>query len=217
MSTSIGNVSGATRAQYLQPQRGISSAAVKDSDGDYDGTRASAPSSSSGKGGLLASAIKQALSQIGATGSSTSAAAGTTDPQQALGLFIQNLFAALGAQAGQAAAAQGGKDSDGDNDGSSASSVSAPSGSGHHHHGGGKGGLEAKLQSLVQQLSTSSTSPARDGSTVSPLSALQQSFQSLLGSLGASGDPATLRGFLQTLSQDLQGVSPTGNMIDQQT
>jgi hypothetical protein len=195
-----------------------------DRDGDNDGGRVSGSSGTSARGGF-ASAINQALSQIGVSGSTASGASSAAqDPLQALSAFMHNLFAALQSQGGgQPAAAQGGADSDGDNDGGGASGVSAAAGGGRHHGGGN---IASKLQSLIQQLSASSSGASASttaGATASgtdtsnsALSALQQSFQNLLSSQGASGSQATLGSFLQTLAQDLPGANPAGNIVHTQ-
>lgn len=73
-----------------------------------------------------------------------------------------------------------------------------------HHHGGG---IQAGLQNLIQALSS-------PGASSNSSSALQQSFQNLLNANGASGNQATLAGFLQTLSQNLQASSLSGNVVN---
>ncbi|MHB1333706.1 MAG: hypothetical protein ACYCY1_14015 [Sulfuriferula sp.] len=206
------------------------------SDGDNDG---SSVSRVGGNGGRFASAINQALAQIGVTpgssssvtGSSTatdpnSTTASTQDPQQALAAFMQNLFASLQSQnSGQTNASNSGTDSDGDRDGSSAASaVSGASGKGHHgHHGGGLGKMESSLQNLIQQISSSSPAAASTDATTdsttaadSASSSLQQSFQNLLAADGATGSNASLTGFLQALSQNLQGATSSGNVVSTQ-
>jgi hypothetical protein len=219
------NDSAITSTQFL----GISSvnSGAQDSDGDNDGSRVSG---ASGNGGKFASAINQALSQFGissaaaSTTTGASSTASTQDPQQALTSFMQNLFAALHGGTQSTAAntnqAAGRSDSDGDNDGSSTSAVSGATGNGHHHHhGGGVSKLEGDLQNLIQQLSSSSGQSASGSSTSgstssnSALDALQQSFNSLLSANGVSGGNASLSSFLQSLSQDLQGAPPTGNVV----
>lgn len=194
-----------------------------DSDGDND---ASGVSRASGNGGRFASAIGQALSQLGVSSGSSSTAsdptsnAATQDPQQALAAFMQNLFASLQSQGGgQTTAANGGTDSDGDRDGSgAASAVSGVSGSRHHggHHGGGLSKIENGLQNLMQQISSSSASATDSTASDSASSPLQQSFQNLLAADGASGSNVTLTSFLQTLAQNLQGATPTGNVVSTQ-
>jgi uncharacterized protein with von Willebrand factor type A (vWA) domain len=138
------------------------------------------------KSGTLASAIDKSLSQSGIPSSGA---------DQALQAFLQNLLAALQAQ-GQDA------DSDRDSDQSGKSTANAVSG---RHQGTGIGKMEAGLHILIQQLSTNSGNSAD--------AALQQSFQSLIGS---SCSNATLTGFLQTLSQNLQGAGMTGNNVNTQ-
>ena len=152
-------------------------------DGDNDGSAARAG------GGRFASAIMQTLSQAGiSTGSSAQ------NPQQALQSFMQSLFAAMQSQAA-------GTGSDGDNNGNGSSSVSA---AGMHGKGGGIGKIEAGLQNLIQQLSSSGSSSSSAGA------ALQQSFQNLAGTQGST----TLTGFLQSLAQNLQGAGTTGNVVN---
>jgi len=83
------------------------------------------------------------------------------------------------------------------------------------------GKIEGGLQNLIQQLSSSSSADTSGSSTAgsgssssnSSLDALQQSFDNLLSADGKSGSGATLENFLQTLSQNMQGSLPTGNVI----
>jgi hypothetical protein len=182
--------------------------AQPDSDCDTDGVSASRPARGGGK---FASAIDQALSQLGVSASGTagaSSAGAAQGPQQALVTFKQNLFAALQAQSGQP-----------DNAAVEAASGSAagasPAVHGHHQHGGGK--LEAGLQSLIQQLSSSNAgtadSSAASGSSSPAQDSLQQSFKNLMAADGASGSSATLSSFLQTLSQNMHSAPPTGNIV----
>lgn len=196
-----------------------------DSDGDNDGGRRTG---GAGRGNAFVSAIAQALSQIGVSASGltsgTTPAPGATtsttpavDPQQALGTFMHDLFAALqaqnGGQSGAAgnAPAGGGTDSDGDNDGSSASAVSG-TGNGRHHHGhGGMSNIQSGLQNLIQQLSSST--PTDGTATPSPAnSTLQQDFQNLLGALGQTSGQANLGDFLKAIADNLQGSNPGLNL-----
>jgi|APFre7841882630_1041343.scaffolds.fasta_scaffold07205_2 hypothetical protein len=208
-----------------------SSGIGRDSDGDNDGSRASGASGGSGGPGAFLDAIFQALSQVGVSGNtatmparaSTSSTAADTPPSQnplqALGTFMHDLLTALLAK-GNHAASQGGSDSDGDNDGSASSGVSGASGT-HRHHGRGLAQIESNLQSLIQQLSSSSSSSPATGSAATASSAnssatLQQDYQNLLSSLGASGNPSTLGSFLQALSESLQNIGSSGNLINTQ-
>ena len=178
-------------------------------------------------GGKLLDAITAALSQIGVgSGSTSSTSASSTgtdssststqDPAQALASFMQELMAALHSQGGsQSAGSQGGTDSDGDNDGSGTSGVS---GSGRH-----RPNIQADLQSLIQQLSSSSadsssasSSTADTSSADTTLSSLEQSFQSLISSLGGSGSTTSLTDFLQAFANNMQGESSVGNVVKAQ-
>lgn len=229
----IGSNNSAIYTTALSSSSAVNSV-KQDSDGDNDGSRAP---SAVGGGGKFASAINDALSQLGVTptsASSDSDASGTAttqDPQQALASFMQSLFAALQGQSG----AQGNASTNAAAAGSPAvgaatngtppantNSVTGTSGEGHHHHhghGGGMGKLEGGLQNLIQQLSSSSQGASgsstsdSSSSSSSTLDALQQSFSNLLGADGASGSNVSLTSFLQTLSQGLQGAPATGNVV----
>jgi hypothetical protein len=220
---SISAISGNANITAIQSSV-ISSqtSATTDADGDNDGSRVSR----SGGGGRFASAIIQALAQLGngstaANGAldATSATSTTAkDPQQALAAFVQNLFAALQSQSsGQAAASTAANRS---TTADASNSTSAVSGQGHHHHhGGGAGKLEGGLQNLIQQLASSADASATGtgSSTTSSanpaLDALQQSFDSLLAAEGKSGSNATLSDFLKSFAQNLQGAPSTGNVV----
>jgi hypothetical protein len=193
---------------------------------------------SEGAGALL-DAIFQALSHAGvsttaatdssssATGSATTSTASGENPLQALAEFMHNLFTALQSQGGQATqdaqtSAQGTANSDGGSDNTGNPSVSGAPGGHHHHHGGDLGQIESKLQGLIQQQSSSTSSTSIAGTTATSgssttNSALQQSYQDLLSSLGVSGSASTLGTFLQALSLNLQGLGSSGNVVNTQT
>ncbi len=133
-------------------------------------------------GSRFASAITQTLSQAG-----ISTASSAQNPQ-ALQSFMQNLFAAMQPQTAGT--------------GSHGSGSSSASAAGLPGQGGGIGKIEAGLQNLTQQLSSSGSS---SGSTDA---ALQQSFQNL------AGTGANLTTFLQSLAQNLQGAGTTGNVVN---
>ena len=80
--------------------------------------------------------------------------------------------------------------------------------------------MESNLQSLIQQFSSSPPASTTAGSSApsstSAGSALQQSYQNLLGALGVSGNSSSLGGFLQALSQNLQGMGTSGNVVNTQ-
>ncbi|MBZ0090629.1 MAG: hypothetical protein K8F27_00180 [Sulfuricellaceae bacterium] len=184
-----------------------------DSDGDSDGSGSGRVRR--GGGGGIASAISQALSQIGLTGaqassSATASGASTQDPQQAIRAFVHDLFSAIRSQGNsqQTASAAG----------SGVSGIAGAANSGY-----GAGGLESNLQGLIQQLSASSSSSPDSGSSAntssnnnSALAGLQQDFQNLANSLGASGSQATLSSFLQAFSQNLHNANPAGNIVNTQ-
>ena len=209
----IDSVSGSVAASYTQfSSTGAVAPRGQDSDGDNDGSTGRSRGVGGGVGGgRIANAIAQALSQLGGTSSTsgtsatdatgTTGAAGTagssTDIKQAESAFAQSLFAALHAQSAGTGNAPG-----------------AGQGGEHHHHGGGGGRLAAGLQSLAQQLSSSSSTPGTSGSGGSQaLSDLQTSFDNLLAANGQSGSGATLSQFLQSLSQNLQGAASSGNVV----
>ena len=75
----------------------------------------------------------------------------------------------------------------------------------------GGSNISADIQSLIQQLSSSSSSSSSDSTANSDL---QQSFQSLLSALGGSGNSSSLDSFLQTLANNLQGATSTGNVVN---
>ncbi|MBA5607689.1 hypothetical protein H3H36_20230 [Duganella sp. FT3S] len=204
----IDSVSGSVAASYTQfSSTGAVAPRGQDSDGDNDGSTGRTRGVGGGVGGgRIANAIAQALSQLGGTAStSATGATGATDAtgasgdtKQAESAFAQSLFAALHAQSASAGNGPG----------------AAPGGA-HHQHGGGGGRLAAGLQSLAQQLSssTSSTSGTSGSGSSQALSDLQTSFDKLLAANGQSGSGATLSQFLQSLSQNLQGAASSGNVV----
>jgi len=77
------------------------------------------------------------------------------------------------------------------------------------------GNLVGNLKSIVQQLNDASRKTESDDS--SALQALKKGFQSVLDAHGADSDnKASLRNFLQTLAQNLQGQSPLGIIVNTQ-
>lgn len=223
MSTTIGNISGYNSIQPLQTSQGFVSPAVSDTDGDNDGSRGT----KSG-GGFLITALQNSLSSVGvgdigasnnsgATSASSSSASGN-DSQQALQNFLQTLLAALqsgGADKQAESGNAGSETSSSTSTGTATTSATSPQA--HHHHHGGAGRLEAGVQNLLQELSSSTSSDASNtvtgGDTNSALSSLQSSFSNLLAATGVSGQSATLTGFLQSLSQNLQGVGTAGGVV----
>ena len=213
------------QASNTQQTAGVSG----DTDGDNDGSRAAAANDGAGGPRAFLDAVFQALSQAGVSGntvtpptsevnsSTTTQPSSTQNPLQALGTFMHDLLSALQAQGGQSAS-QGGSDSDGDSNGSGSAGASAASGTHRHHHGGGLAHVESNLQGLIQQLSASSSgsSATTAATSTNSTSTLQQDYQNLLSSLGASGDSSSLASFLQALSQNLQSIGSSGNLVNTQ-
>lgn len=178
-----------------------------DSDGDNDGG-----SRTAGTGGKdkFVNAIMQAFSQLGVSGTTASTSATTdatadtaaTTQNPAMSDFMHKLFAALQSESSQSGTAT--------TDSTQDASTAASSVQGHHHaHGGGGGKMQADLQSLIQQVSdTSSSSKAETD--------LNDSFKALTASLGGTSSQATLGSFLQALSQNMQGAGPSGNAVNTQ-
>ena len=223
---SIASIGAGSPALANLPLSGITSANSARQDGDSnEGGQRITPN----QGGKLHDAIAQGLSQLGTSGqtvnstSGSSDAAAAKDQQQVLAVFIQNLFAALHAQTQTGQSAPDVTVAAGISSLAAAGTVSGSATHGHRH-GDGVGKLEGDLKSLIQKISaptsndTSSTSNSSAGTTAdssssSTLSNLQQSFSALLSADGVAGDAATLNSFLQSLSQNLQGVPATGNIV----
>lgn len=220
--SSINGISGSSYAvaQIALTRSSGRGSGGADRDGDNDGSGVSAAAT---KGGLFSSAIAQALAQLGvsaaASPASTSVVGAASSTQDAaLKTFMHDLFAALhslsGGQSNAAGASQtaanADADSDGDNGGSGA--PGAPEAAkGRGRHGGGLSTIENHLQTLIQQLSSSSTTTAAAVSN-SALSSLQSDYQNLLGSVGASGNQASLASFLGAIAGNLQGSNPGLNV-----
>jgi hypothetical protein len=169
------------------------------------------------QGNAFVSAIEQALAQLGISpatpgkANSNSASNSAQDPGQALAAFMHDLFAAMQGQGAASAAAS--TDNDGDAGATAAIGAASAGVSGqHHHHGGGAGGIEAKLQNLIAQLSSPGAASGTGAASSPAISTLQQDFQNLLASSGASGNQTSLASFLQSLSQNLQGSNPGLNV-----
>jgi hypothetical protein len=207
-------ISSAYAYSGVQPNVTGSQQSVKsrDSDGDQDGSSSSV---SRGGGNGVLGAVFQALGQLGlnvpaqsasqsaasqATSSSTSSsqAASSGDVKQALQSFMHDLFQAMRGS------------------GSSGNTASNASTASNSSAGNRYGELASKLEGLAQQLNTSSGSGT--------LNNLQSSFNNLVKALGngsnsgnaqAASNAPTLQGFLQNLSQGLQGgsLNPVGSLV----
>ncbi len=182
----------------------------------------------------FASAISDAFASIGisldgpstatsgttatATTDATTDSAGTSD---ALGAFLQSLFAALhGQSTGSAASTDDASSGTGD--------PARADGVGRAHHGHG-GKLEADLQSLISDLQSSSepTTTGTDAASASTtssatgdsaLTTLEKQFDALVATSGTSStdNSGALTTFLQTLAAGLHGAPPTGNVVSTQ-
>lgn len=163
---------------------------------------------SSQPGNGIFDAIALALSQVGleSTASANAANGGkvetaktpsTDDSAQALSSFMQNLLAALQAQSNTN---QGNTSANAGNPNTSIAGITATS----------QANAQNDLQSLIQKLSasTAATHPAD-----SAQSALQQSFQGLVNTLGGAGGSSTLGNFLQAFAGNVPGASTIGSVI----
>lgn len=181
------SVNGVTNqnTQYLQQL--TSTNARK---GGCDGAKATS-ASSQGQGSSFAQSLRQALAQLNSS-ASASTSGDSQGVQASIQAFLQQLLSALH-QAGTGHT----KPSDGDGDdgvrSSSASTGSTASSSAAGYHAS----IQADLQSLMKQVSASSTTD----------SGLQQSFQDMLTAMGAGSGSQTLNGFLQSIAADMQGSS----------
>ena len=154
------------------------------------GVQQSAGSAAAAQTFLQTLSVSMAPSASSAPPAQATPAANTTTSAeqvtQALMAFEKNLFDALQAQSPQA--------------------PNAPSRESHHHHGGQGGGqMASELSSLIGQ-----TSQATGTEAASPTTGLDQSFKSLLSTLGVSGNNASLNSFLQSMSDTMQASSTTG-------
>lgn len=139
----------------------------------------------------------------------------STDASDALSSFLQNLMGALQSQG------TAGNNTESTSDSTDKTSVDATTTAGVHRHFGGHGkqDMEAKLQSLISALNTSSDSSNTTASNTTTSgstnenSALESSFQSLVSALGGSSSNASLSGFLQALSSNMQNRGPAGNVV----
>lgn len=193
----IDSVNNTAISQLLYPPSSTSvSGSNSDTGSDTDPTRVG------GTGGAsrFASAISQALTQIGVTPADASNASGasttaTQDPKQAAQAFASALFGALHAQ---------------DSGTPGGSSDGVPKAGGGHHHGGGGGKVEGGLQKLIQTLSAGATSDSGGSAATSPL---QTAFDNLVSANGGTPGNASLTSFLQNLAQDLHGAPSAGNVV----
>ena len=190
----IDSVNNTAISQLLYPSPTSVAGSSADTGSEADGTRV-------GGASRFASAISQALTQIGVTPPDASSASGasttaTQDPTQAAQAFASALFGALHAQ---------------DSGATGGSSDGAQKAGGGHHHGGGGGKIEGGLQKLIQTLSAGTASAS--GSDTASTSPLQTAFDNLVSANGGTPGNASLTSFLQNLAQDLHGAPSAGNVV----
>lgn len=183
-------------------------AASKDADGDHDGSSGS----SRVGGGKLAQSVMEVLASMGATGSTNSSnPSNSVDPTQAIQSFLQTLMSALQSQIGSASSSAS-SDANSNQTDSTALNALAPSNGHHHHHGGGK--LDAALQTLINDLSGSSSGSSGTGATTDALTALQQSANNLFSATGVTGGNTSITSLLKGIEQVFASGSTTGNFVN---
>ena len=214
MST-INNLSGVN--SMLSPQ--IQSGTVPPvGGGDSDSDTAASSAARTGRASNFLQAIGQSLERLGvntvslsAPVSVTAAQANETNPNQsaqgALQSFMKSLLGALHQADGNDGMPITDKDNDSDGGGVTTKA------------GQKRGGVVAKIQNLIQQISAGSQGPGRNAPSAS-LNDLNSSFQNLLAALNASSPSSpqnapTLQALLQNIAQDLgSGQNISGAVID---
>jgi hypothetical protein len=248
--SSIGSNSGLAAAQLYR------FTSTSPSHSDVSSTTTQQPSGIS----RFASAISAAFASLGISldgSSSSTSASGSTDASSTdtsdssgdtVNAFVQSLFAALHSQSAGSAPPPPSGDNGTEASPSQTQTAAAANGStegsgrvhrGHGGHGGHGGGgkIEADLQSLIQELSTASststastTAATTDASTTaasttaaatstdSTLATLEKSFDALVSQTGGSTATGTdsLTSFLKALAAGLQGAPSTGNVLTTQ-
>jgi hypothetical protein len=188
------------------------------------------------RGGQLAKALEQTLSQFGfnppdskgappATASQANDAANrksadttaTQSPEQAVQGFMYALFQSLGAQGNRPSGPAPKQDNQGDQNAERTESVSG--GRGRR----GYGDIEARLQNLVQSLTDKTASGSSSDTTTSTSSSLETAFQNLSKALEGNGNTGTsklpdIQTFLKTLQQNIQNagsrIDSSGNLVN---
>jgi hypothetical protein len=173
------------------------------------GALTSTTAATSAAGTATTTSDAKATSAIGAGASSASGTAstsvsGTETPQQAMQAFIQKLVSALQSQG---------------------SAPSAPSTTAGTNTTSGGGQMKTALQNLIAEVdntgsntggtATGTASTAAASSSSPALASLQQSFQSLVSTMGGTPN-ASLSGFLTNFASDLSGMNAVGNLVNTQ-
>lgn len=141
-----------------------------------------------------------------AANAATASNAPSQDIGHALKSFLMDLFDALQSVSNNGSGTKTGSDGDGDNDGSM---IAGAVGEFHAKYKDG-GGIDIKLGVLIQQLSSGNADPTAQGSNI--LASLQQDFQNLMNSFGATNKNANLPDFLKTIADSLHGSNPGLNV-----
>ena len=183
------------------------------------------------RGGQLAKALEQTLSQFGinppeskgapaATASqandaeSAKAAANAQSPEQAVQGFMVALFQSLGGQGNRQAPPA--RDSNAESETQAAESVT---GRGRKAYGD----IEGRLQNLVQSLSDKAASNTDTQAATPATSDLESAFQNLSKALESSGNTGSskmpdIQTFLKTLQQNIQNagsrLDSAGNLVN---
>lgn len=186
------------------------------------------------RGGQLAKALQQTLSQFGfnppeskgappATAAQANDAANTQavdaaqNPEQAVRGFLYALFQSLGTQGNPPSGSAQKQDGDGDRDAEKAESVI--SGRGRR----GYGDIEARLQNLVQSLGDKAAGSSSGDTSTSAPGNLETAFQNLSKALEGKGNTGTsklpdIQTFIKTLQQNIQNagsrLDSSGNLIN---
>ena len=226
-TSSLNNVASSTVQQLRSTERTATGRVDRDRDRDDN---ASERMGGARRGGQLAKALQQTLSQFGfapaeskgapvATASqandaeSAKAAANAQSPDQAVQGFMVALFQSLGAQGNRPPPPQN-KDTEGDNP--SAESVS---GKGRKAYGD----LEGRLQNLVQSLTDKSAGNSNAQTSTQTGNALETAYQNLSKAMASSANTGSskmpdLQTFLSTLQQNLQNagsrLDSAGNLVN---
>ena len=185
------------------------------------------------RGGELARALEQTLSQFGVNppdtkgappatvsqandAESAKASANAQTPEQAAQGFMVAMFQALGVQQGSRQGPPPPRDRNAEGEAPPAESVT---GNGRKSYGD----IEGRLQNLVQSLSDKSASGATAQSATPDVSNLEAAYQNLSKALESNGNTGSskmpdIQTFLKTLQQNIQNagsrLDSSGNLVN---
>jgi hypothetical protein len=152
----------------------------------------------------------------------------TAQAAGAFSIFMDQLFVALATQQTQAAQTAAAQPNTDDAAAASPGTTATPQPAaaaeasaafaGNSPSAGPNSALEGEVQALASELqSTNAGTTAAAATSVAP-SALQQTFDDLVASVGGNASPATLPAFLQALANNLHtSQSSLGNLFNSQT